>query len=323
MSSPSIALLRAKFPDAHLALLTKQPLAGLYDGHRDLNEVIAYDPKGAHRGAGGRWKLAGELRAKQFDWAIILPKGMEAALTPWLARIPVRAGWATDRRGFMLTHKRVETPDDFFRHHSDYFAMPLRLLGMSEPLPAPYFPLGEAARARGKELLAPLGERVAVFHIGASIAPRRWDPERFAAVANHLRASGWGVAFIGSQAEREQCAYATVKVEGARNLAGETSLAEMAGVIAAAKLFIGNDSGPMHLAGALGVDTLAIFGAGLPTKTAPLANGSRTLTLHAGMACSPCKQRFFKECDPLPSGRPACLDAITAQQAITAIESMG
>ncbi len=322
MSSPSVALLRQKFPKAKLSLLTKSHLAGLYEAHRDLDEVIAYEPKGIHRGAGGRLRLARELKAKQFDWAVILPKGFEASLVPWLARIPVRAGWATDRRGFTLTRKRKEEPADFFRHHSDYFAMPLRLLGITDPLPPPYFPLSDASREKGKELLAPLGERVAVFHIGASIAPRRWAPERFAAVAKHLRERGWGIAFIGARNEREQCEAAATRVAGARNLAGETSFSEMAGVIAAAKLFLGNDSGPMHLAGAFGVDTIALFGAGHPGKTLPLANDCKVLPVHAGMACSPCKQRFFKECEPMESGRPACLESIQTDEVMKLAQNL-
>ncbi len=311
MISPAIALVRQAFPAAHIALLSKRHLAGLYEGHRDLDEILSYDPKAEHRGIAGRWRLARELRAKTFDWAVILPKGFEAAVAPALARIPVRAGWATDRRGFLLTHKIAETPADFFRHHSDYFAQPLRLLGLTGPLPPPYFPLSENQRARGRELLAKIPQPVVVMHCAASIAPRQWAPDRFAAVANALRAQGAGIALIGSPVEQAQVAAIAAQIRGALNLAGATSLQEMAGVIAAADLFIGNDSGPMHLAGALGVKVLALFGAGHPDKTAPRGPAQdRVVVLHAGLACSPCKQRFWKECDPLPSGRPACLEAL-------------
>ena len=319
MISPAIALVRQAFPEAHLALLSKRHLAGLYDGHRDLIEILSYDPKAEHSGLTGRFRLARELRAKEFDWAIILPKGFEAAVAPALARIPVRAGWATDRRGFLLTHKIAEQPADFFRHHSDYFAQPLRLLGLHAPLPPPYYPLAESHRVRGAELLASLPQPRVVMHCAASIAPRQWAPDRFTALGNELRGLGAGIALIGSPAETAQVAAIAAQIPGALNLAGATSLQEMAGVIAAADLFIGNDSGPMHLAGALGVKVLALFGAGHPDKTGPLGSAAgRIVALHAGLACSPCKQRFWKECDPLPSGRPACLEALSLTRVSTA-----
>lgn len=318
MISPAVGLLRGRYPKARLTLLTKAHLAELYAGHRDLDEVLTYDPNGAHHGLSGRIRLARELRGGKFDWAVIFPKGFEAAVAPALARIPVRAGWATDRRGLLLTHAVRETPADFFLHHSEYFARPLRQLGITGPLPPPHFPLDESHRVTGKKWVVSLPHPLVVLHPAASIAPRQWGSERFIELGKALHLRGCGIALIGALAEAAQAQVIATAIPGALNLAGMTSLKEMAGVIAAADLFIGNDSGPMHIAAALGVKTLAIFGAGHPGKTAPLPNGAQVVTLHAGMACSPCKQKFWKECDPLPNGRPACLEAIPAAAAIAA-----
>jgi len=318
MISPAVALLRGAYPKARLTMLTKAHLADLYAGHRDLDEVITYDPKEAHRGLSGRIRLAGELRRGNYDWAVIFPKGFEAALAPALARIPVRAGWATDRRGFLLTHSVPETAEDFFLHHSEYFARPLRKLGLTGKLPQPHFPLDEAHRIEGKKRVTSLPHPLVVFHPAASIAPRQWGTDRFITLGKALHEKGCGIALIGAPAEAAQAQAIATAVPGALNLAGKTTLKEMAGVIAAADLFVGNDSGPLHIAAALGINTVAIFGAGHPGKTAPLPNGADVVTLHAGLACSPCKQKFWRECDPLPSGRPACLESISASTAIAA-----
>ena len=93
--------------------------------------------------------------------------------------------------------------------------------------------------------------------------------------------------------------------------AGRTTIRRMAALIERAGLFVGSDSGPMHIAGAVGTPTVGIFGPGMPEKTAPRGEGVRFEAVTLRFPCSPCRQNFFRECAPAPSGKPHCLEGIT------------
>jgi ADP-heptose:LPS heptosyltransferase len=94
------------------------------------------------------------------------------------------------------------------------------------------------------------------------------------------------------------------------NLEGQTSLGGMAALASQGALFVGSDSGPMHVAAAVGARVVAVFGPGAPHKTAPYLPPERLRVVYAELPCSPCRQAFWKECRPCPSGKPPCLEGI-------------
>lgn len=301
MSLPALRAIRAGFPEWHLAVLARPWVAELYRRERYVDELIL-DTAG--RGAGdwlGKWRTARELRCRGFDCAILFPNSFESALVVRLAGIPRRIGYRRDGRGSLLTHpipvpRRGEIP----AHETYYYLELLRRAGILDSLPVvDVIELDQAGEARqaGCRRFAALGLDGEVVGVspGAAFGPaKRWPPERFAEAACIVAGErGASVALFGSAAERELCEQVAARIRAggrrAVNLAGETTLGEFVELAAACALFLTNDSGAMHVASALGVPTVAVFGPTDPWATGP--RGRRVRLVREPLDCSPCKLR--------------------------------
>jgi lipopolysaccharide heptosyltransferase II len=296
MSLPAVRAIRGVFPHAHLAVVAKPWVADLYARERAIDRVI---PVPAMKGLRARREFAARLRAERFDGAILLQNAFDAALIAWMAGIPERIGYKRDGRGWLLTRAiPVPEPGDIPRHERFYYLELLRRAGMIERLPAIEeirLDGAEEARASGLARLQALGFAGPVAGISPGAAygdAKRWLPERFAESAARL---GIPALIFGSASERplcEQVAAAIARAGGfARNVAGETTLGEFIDLAAACRVFLTNDSGAMHVASALGVPTVAIFGATDDTTTGPAGPLARVVREHA--ECSPC---LLREC---------------------------
>jgi heptosyltransferase-2 len=312
MSLPAIRAIRQVFPHAHLAVLARPGVADLYARETSIDLVIPYP---SPKGFGARREFAARLRALGFDGAILLQNAFDAALTVWLAGIPERIGYRRDGRGMLLTRAiPVPEPGDIPRHQRFYYLELLRRAGLIERFPesgAIRLDGIAGARQAGAAHLAAL--RVAGPAIGISPGAaygdaKRWLPERFAESGRQLAGElGASVLVFGAAAERPLCETVALALrrEGidARNLAGETSLREFIDLAAACRLFLTNDSGAMHVSSALGVPTVAVFGATDDTTTGPTGELSRVVREHA--ECSPC---LLREC-PIDH---RCMTRVTA-----------
>ena len=300
MSLPAIRAIRQVFPHALLAVLARPGVAGLYARETAIDRVIPYP---ALQGLGARRAFAARLRAERFDSAILLQNAFDAALIAWLAGIPERIGYRRDGRGMLLTRAiDVPEPGDIPRHERFYYLELLRRAGLIERF-------GECgairldgiaeAREAGAAHLGALGVAGPVIGISPGAAygnAKRWLPERFAEsgrqIAGDLRAS---VLVFGAAAERPLCETVAEALRRggieARNLAGETSLREFIDLAAVCRFFLTNDSGAMHISSALGVPTVAVFGATDDTTTGPTGDLARVVREHA--ECSPC---LLREC---------------------------
>lgn len=332
MISPSLKALRETYPDARIEIVARPQVADCFVGHPWVDEVILHDPKGAHRGALGFLRLASALRLRRYDLAVLFQKAFGAALLAALARVPRRVGLDTDRRRFLLTHPIHETEAMRRQHHVDAFYEVARGAGAPpRPEAAPrrvWFPLDDASRDFAARFLDSAGaarfSRLAVFATGASKGPRAWHAERFARLAARLRdLHGAGILVVGGPGDRAE-AQIVLQAAGSAGIdaVGATSVRQMAALIERCDLFVGNDSGPMHVAAALDVPVLALFGPGTPDKTAPYMPGDRFAALTARYPCSPCRQDFFKECEPADSGKPHCLESLTVEMGEQAIEKL-
>ncbi len=303
MSLPALRALRDRFPKAHIAILARPWVADLYGREPFCDELIAYRAQPGARDWRAKWRAARGLRTGQFDCAVLLPNSFEAAMVAWLARIGERIGYSRDGRGWMLTRavavpKRGEIP----RHERFYYLELLRWAGILEAMPSSdIIRLEGAAVAReaGKHRLATLGLREPVVGVSPGAAfgrAKQWLPERFAEAAAYVAQEiGGTVALFGSNAERElsEIVLAELVRRGstARNLAGETRLGEFIDLAAASRVFLTNDSGAMHIASALGVPTVAVFGATDPEATGPA--GPLARVVREPVECSPC---LLREC---------------------------
>jgi len=293
LTLPALAAIRNTFPDARIAVLAKPWVAEVYALCPEIDEVLLYRRPGIHDGIAGLLRLAGELRIRRFDAAVLLQNAIEAAILSCLARIPVRAGYGTDGRGLLLTHSVQKRKGIGKVHQTEYYVEMVTALGCREAT-------GEIRLATTPEH-GPLAERLleglglAGKHPLVGIAPgaaygpaKRWLPERFAAVADRLiRDDGASILLFGSAGDK-QAAESVVRQTSVpvADIAGQTDLREAIAVMARCDLFISNDSGLMHLAAALGIPTVAIFGSTNPATTGPV--GKRSVVVRREVDCSPC-----------------------------------
>jgi heptosyltransferase-2 len=310
MSLPAIRAVREVFPHAHLTAVARPWVADLYARERAIDRVIPYP---VVRGWSARREFSARLRAERFDCAILLQNAFDAALMVWMAEIPERIGYGRDGRGWLLTRPiAVPEPGEIPRHERFYYLELLRRAGLIERLPlVEDIRLDGAAEAReaGLARLRSLGihEPVAGVSPGAAYGnAKRWLPERFAEAAAALEMP---VLVFGSAAERALCSEVARSLPQAHNLAGETTLREFIELAAACRVFLTNDSGAMHVAGALGVPTVTVFGATDETGTGPTSPSARVVRRH--VECAPC---LLREC-PIDH---RCMTAVTSDEVAAA-----
>lgn len=294
MSLPALRALQERFPDAEISILAKPWVADLYGRERFCHRVIPYDATDLK----SKWRVARALREENFDCAILLQNAFEAAAVVFAARIPERIGYARDGRSALLT-RAVPVPKhgEIPRHERFYYLELLHRAGILDTLPASDFIRLEGAadaRAAGIARFRALGmgENIVGVSPGAAYGTaKQWLPDRFAAAASRIALDlGGKVAIFGSSAEHELCAFvASACTAPAKNFAGETSLAEFIEMAAACRVYLTNDSGAMHIASALGVPTVTVFGATDDVGTGPTGPVARIV--REPVECSPCLKR--------------------------------
>jgi heptosyltransferase-2 len=310
MALPAVRNLKTLIGAEPLAVATPEKLAALWRACPFVDRVIAL-PNPKNIGA-----VAQQLREGNFTTAVLLPNSLRAALEAWRAGIPQRVGYARGGRGLFLTRTVPVPKRDPVRLHQKYYYLDLAAAvgaPTDESLPELRRPVTEPNGANEKSNLpSPLLPTAGAGAIcpGAEYgAAKRWPLESFVAVGQALVGRGLPLVILGAKGDAALAAQLAEKLPGARNRAGETTLEEFMAELAAARLVISNDSGAMHLASALGVPTLAIFGSTEPALTGPL--GTHTAILRHHVPCSPC---FLREC-PLDF---ACMTSITPERVLAA-----
>jgi len=297
MTTPALAGVREGLPDARIVLLARPLVAELFRHHPDVDEVIVYERPGGHEDALGRLRLAGELRRRRFDGALLLQNAFDAALIAFLARIPERAGYPTDARRILLTLPVPMPPGIYERHEVEYYLCLLDGLGIPRPVPASLkltvmVEEMEGMAARLASLGIGQGTPIVAINPGAAYgSAKRWYPDRFAAVAETLSAD-WGarIVVVGSTAEAPLAAEieASMRIP-AVNLAGKTTVRELMALLSLSSFLVTNDSGPMHIGAALGVPLVAIFGPTDWRRTSPWSSLAKVVRVE--FDCSPCRLR--------------------------------
>ncbi len=298
MCLPAISAVRKTFPRSKITVLAKPWVAELFHICSDVNEVILFQSPGIHNGIAGKFRLARELKSKAFDMAILLQNAIEAAIITRLASIPIRAGYNSDGRGILLTHSVHRTQEIREVHQIDYYLEMIKTLGFNQGERKVNLTLTDEYSAISEEILNQydIGKREIVVGMapGATYGPaKKWFPERFAAVADRFIEDYSARAILFGSADDRDSADQVQQSSKNRfiNLAGKTNLKEAISLIVRCNLFISNDSGLMHVAGALGIPTIAIFGSTNPVTTSPV--GENSIVISKGVSCSPCLK---KEC---------------------------
>jgi heptosyltransferase-2 len=313
MALPALRAVRGRFPDAEIAIVARPYVADIYRHQRICNQLIAYDPRGGHVGLSGRERLAGELRAQNFDVALLLQNAFDAAWLAWRAGIPQRIGYARDGRSLLLTKAvPVPKPGEIPAHEQFYYLELLRRAGWIDSLPRESFiklDVPEGNRRRAAETLLAAGARRDVVRIaigaGASYGSAKcWPPDRFAEFANlYCTHTDADVILFGTTAEASVSSAIADGMDSAPiDLTGKTAIADLPALLSQCTLFVGNDSGLMHVASAVGLPAVAVFGPTDPEGTAAVT--PRCTIVQQKPYCSPC---FLRRC---PTDH-RCMTAIT------------
>ncbi|MFZ2088477.1 MAG: lipopolysaccharide heptosyltransferase II, partial [Desulfobaccales bacterium] len=289
MGLPVLSGLAKKFPAAQITILAVPRVAPLFAGQPGVAEVMPY-PAGHEK-----WGTLLGLRAR-FDLALALPNSLESALGLWLTGTPHRLGYAANGRSPFLTNALKGRNRLKGLHQVFYYLGILEALGPVTDFSPPRLQVSPEKSKAGKSLLIAGG--LSPGHPWVGLAPgaaygpaKRWPAERFAGVGDLLqREFQAGVVLLGGPTDQEAAAEVQRAVQGVcLNLAGQTTLRQALGVISNLQVLITNDSGLMHVAAALAVPVVAIFGSTDPAATRPFSRRAAVIQHH--LPCSPCLER--------------------------------
>lgn len=323
MTLPALKALRKGLGGAHLSLLIKPWVSGVFEHNPDIDEIISYDD--AHKGLVGRAKLSWALRKKHFCGALLLQNAFDAAMIAFLAGIKERIGYNRDGRRLLLTHAVPVTRGK--SHQIHYYLNLLQQTGIQAEYSCPYIYLSLDERLRTRTRLAGMKRPVLGMNPGATYgSAKRWFPERFAEVATWFMADTGGSVVIFGGAREVDIAdeiYKNIipefrKPDTLLNVAGQTTLREIISLISECDAFLTNDSGPLHVAYAVRTPTVSIFGSTDPVLTGPPPGTESFNIVVTGpdVTCSPCFDRSCRQNDM------RCMYAISSDEVYYGIKKI-
>jgi lipopolysaccharide heptosyltransferase I len=345
---PVLNKLRRRYPATRLDWLVTPAIGELLQHNPAISNVIEF----ARDERSAPWRLApyvaaarlvAQLRAVEYDLVIDLQGQLRSGFFAFTSGAPVRIGFDKPRADIWKNLTR-KIPDEARKHawqgareaswlaYTDHIALPTLdihpverylgigpMLGLDDGLADFSFPIPQEARAR-IDALADYYDiakaKLLVMAPGTNWETKEWRREAFAEVARHFMQKSFAVTLIGTERERALCDDVAKLAPGAINLAGETTLSELAALIARATICVTNDSGPMHLAVALGRPVVSIFGPTDPVWAGPYRRDGAIL--RADLPCSPCYLRLLSRC----MYGHACMQDVAAAAVIERIESV-
>ena len=325
LALPAISGIREYFPHSKITLIALPHVGELFKESCFIDGIKRFFSASTHSHTkGGLMAEALKLRQDNFDLAVLFPNSFRSAMLVRLAGIPLRCGYKRDGRGFLLNIPVRLNSETRRLHHTEYYLNIVKTLmgggegegkGFSDKNRLLYVSKDEANHALetlSKNNITPDDLIIGINPGAAYGSSKRWYPDRFGQVAKTLtKYYNVKVIVFGSQGEtgiaEEIIKSAEVSIV---NLAGKTSIRELMALIAFCKVFITNDSGPMHIASALGIPVVAIFGSTDPSVTGPL--GARDAVIKKELPCSPC---LLRKCPK----NLECMDLISVDDVISGV----
>jgi heptosyltransferase-2 len=323
MALPALADVRRHFPSSHLALAARRSVAPIYTMVNGVDQVITLPGGGGWR-AWTSWRDdVAALETGSFDTAILFPNSYGAARIASKANIAERWGYATDWRGGLLTRAIPKPAGDL--HMRAYYQALTAAMGIAE---GPPYASIRPDRAHARQLLRDVGldldEPFVVFAPGAAYGrAKQWLPERYAELATLIiNERGWSVLMVGAKVDRSACddiarrlPKTGTRINRLIDFCGKSDLPALAGILGEAHAVVSNDSGAMHLAGAVGTKVVAVFGPTREMQTSPLSAGPDApapVVITHDVFCRPC---MLREC-PIDH---RCMRRIAAREVLQAI----
>ncbi len=321
MTTPAVRAIRKNFPNAEISILAKPWVAPVFESSPYVDNLLIYDDAGKHKGLYGKLRLARELRGYHFDAAILLQNAIEAALITFFAGIPCRIGYSTDVRGFLLTHPVPCTPQIKKIHQTGYYLGILQGVGLKTDGLDLDLVVDIKYQKRSAEILKEYGvsqkEMLVGINPSATFGPaKQWFPERYAALSDKIHeVFGARILLFGGPGDRELGARISRMMQHPPvDLCGKTDLREAISLIKECDLFITNDSGLMHVAAALNIPLIAIFGSTNPVTTRPFSEKSKVVRIP--IECSPCLK------PTCPKGHLRCMDQIDVDMVFDVVKEL-
>ena len=326
-TQPLLANLKVLYPDSKIDILASNWVAPVYRACSEVHEVI--EAKFEHKKL--QWNLrkeiAKEIEAKNYQACFVLPNSFKSALIPWLANIPFRIGYRGELR-FGLINLALDNPSKVNRPPMvEHYLVLSQLLKDDESIPLDKFVpklnvSGAAKQQVGQKLQDANINRDSIYAIcpGAEYGPsKRWPTEYFAVLAQQLikQNSNNQIILLGGKNDYSLAQEITSQsklVSNIHNWCGNTSLDEAIALIGMSKAMVSNDSGLMHIAAALQIPQVAIFGSSDPGHTPPLSDRAKIMWLN--MSCSPCHKRVC------PLGHLRCLKDILPEQVLATLNTL-
>ncbi|MCA9000817.1 MAG: glycosyltransferase family 9 protein [Planctomycetes bacterium] len=293
------AALKDRDPGVHVGWLVHPLARPLVEGNPAVDRVHVLPRKGMFAALRG---LRKELRGESYDLVIDLQRMLKSAVLARMAGAPRVLGYDRSRckEGAWMLYKERIPKGPKRAHMVEQYAEFARYLGCAGPVRHPLPPIPPEVDARAKQWLAPLGDQAPIaIHIGASKPENRWIPERYGdLIGTWRKQSSRGIVLTGGPGDRVDAALALQRWEGQPgfvDLVGRTDLHELMAVLSHCRAFVGCDTGPMHLAVALGQPVVALFGPADPLRTGPFGEVHRVVRQPPALVGAPLPPAEMKD----------------------------
>ena len=320
-SLPVLGVLAERFPDARVSWVIGDSLSELVEDHPHLDESLVY----RRRGGWSAWRrLLHELRDGRFDLVFDLQGLLRTGLMTRATGASIRIGLESAREGSgWACHGLLEDTGPTVPAHRRYWRI-AEFLGLGHLRPDATIAIPSSERAWSDVMMRQLGENVVALHAGSRWETKRWGVEQFAAVGAHaIREHGAAVVLVGSSQERILTARLKELIVGqapggrVENLAGQTGLKKLAAVLESVDALVTNDSGPMHLAAAMGTGVVGVFTCTSARRSGP--PGAQHVLVETGVSCG---GSYHKRCPYRGDRHMACLRDVSAAEACLGLDRL-
>ena len=313
LATPTLRAIKEAWPDVRVTIMVNRGTEDVLSGNPDIDEILVLD-KGS---MAAQWRLMVDLRRRRFDTVIDLTDGDRAAFLSWMSGASVRVGFNDEQRYRGICYSLVVPPQPGMRHRIERDLVALKPLGIHPSETLPRLWLTGEDEAAADQLLNRLGIKrdppFIILQPGARYWFKAWPAERFAELADRLASEYTCQVLIVGSRDEEALAQRIHEAATSRpiSIAGLTTLKQFASIVKRAALFVGNDSGAMHIAAAVGTPMVALFGPSSPDEWGP--RGGRVKVLYKGLDCRAC---FHPTCQ---RGELNCMKQISVGEVLRAV----
>jgi len=316
LATPTVRAIKAAWTDARVTMMVNRGTEDVLTGNPDIDEIVVLDKESL----AAQSRLMAGLRSRRFDWVIDLTDGDRSAFLSWVSGAPVRIGFNDEHRWRGKYYTEVVQPVPGVQHRVDRDLEALKPLNIQSGSKDPQLWLTPEEMNSADQLLAQLGvqrsQPIVLLQPGARYWFKAWPPERFAELANQLTSQYGCQLLIGGSNQDIDLAQQIRQMAKSSPIvmAGRTTIKQFAAIAKKSALFVGSDSGAMHIASAVGAPVVALFGPSNPREWGP--RGGPVEVLYKEVDCRTC---FHPTCI---RGEENCMKLIAVHEVFTAAQRL-